>query len=53
MYKIIDIGDGNMPKRLTVLLPEIMDILEQMRLQIKYTRLRRKISSELVAESIL
>ena len=39
-----------MPKKSTVLLPETMEILEQMGLQIKYARLRRKISSELVAE---
>lgn len=39
-----------MPKKKTVLLPETIHILEQMGLQIKYARLRRKISSELVAE---
>ena len=39
-----------MPKKKTVLLPETIYILEQMGLQIKYARLRRKISSELVAE---
>ncbi|MBO5621663.1 MAG: helix-turn-helix domain-containing protein [Butyrivibrio sp.] len=39
-----------MPKKSTVLLPETTEILEQMGLQIKYARLRRKISSELVAE---
>ena len=39
-----------MPKKKTVLLPETIQILEQMGLQIKYARLRRKISSELVAE---
>ncbi len=39
-----------MPKRSVILLPETQKILEQMGLQIKYARLRRKISSELVAE---
>ena len=39
-----------MPKRSVILLPETKKILEQMGLQIKYARLRRKISSELVAE---
>ena len=39
-----------MPKKSIVLLPEPTDILEQMGLQIKYARLRRKISAELVAE---
>lgn len=39
-----------MPKKSVVLLPETINILEQMGLQIKYARLRRKISSELVAE---
>lgn len=39
-----------MPKKSIVLLPETMDILETMGLQIKYARLRRKISAELVAE---
>lgn len=33
-----------------VLLPETLNILEQMGLQIKYARLRRKISAEIVAE---
>lgn len=39
-----------MSKKSTVLLPETTEILEQMGLQIKYARLRRKISAELVAE---
>ena len=39
-----------MPKKSTVILPETKDILEQMGLQIKYARLRRKLSAELVAE---
>lgn len=39
-----------MPKKSIVLLPETLNILEQMGLQIKYARLRRKISSEIVAE---
>ena len=39
-----------MPKKATVLLPETMDILSQMGLQIKRARLRRKLNSELVAE---
>lgn len=33
-----------------MLLPETLNILEQMGLQIKYARLRRKISAEIVAE---
>ena len=39
-----------MPKKSIVLLPETENILEQMGLQIKYARLRRKISAEIVAE---
>ena len=39
-----------MPKKSIVLLPETLNILEQMGLQIKYARLRRKISAEIVAE---
>lgn len=39
-----------MPKKSIVLLPETIDLLEQMGLQIKYARLRRKLNSELVAE---
>ena len=39
-----------MPKKTIVLLPETERILEQMGLQIKYARLRRKLTSELVAE---
>ena len=39
-----------MPKKSIVLLPETDNILEQMGLQIKYARLRRKNSAELVAE---
>ena len=39
-----------MPKKSTVLLPETKKILEQMGMQIKYARLRRKLSAELVAE---
>ena len=37
-------------KKTIVLLPETEKILEQMGLQIKYARLRRKLTSELVAE---
>lgn len=39
-----------MPKKTTVLLPETIKILAQMGEQIKYARLRRKLSAELVAE---
>ena len=39
-----------MPKKSIILLPETMEILEQMGTQIKYARLRRKLSAELVAE---
>ena len=39
-----------MPKKSIVLLPETLNILEQMGLHIKYARLRRKISAEIVAE---
>ena len=39
-----------MPTKSVVLLPETLNILEQMGLQIKYARLRRKISAEIVAE---
>lgn len=39
-----------MPKKSIVLLPETERILSQMGEQIKYARLRRKISAELVAE---
>lgn len=39
-----------MPKKAIVLLPETIKYLEQMGLQIKYARLRRKLSAELVAE---
>ena len=39
-----------MPIKSIVLLPETENILEQMGLQIKYARLRRKNSAELVAE---
>ena len=39
-----------MPKKTTVLLPETVEYLEQMGLQIKYARLRRKLTAELVAE---
>lgn len=39
-----------MPKKSIVLLPETMGYLEQMGMQIKYARLRRKLSAELVAE---
>lgn len=39
-----------MPKKSIVLLPETLNILEQMGLRIKYARLRRKISAEIVAE---
>ena len=39
-----------MPKKTIVLLPETRGYLEQMGMQIKYARLRRKLSAELVAE---
>jgi transcriptional regulator with XRE-family HTH domain len=39
-----------MAKKSIVLLPETEDILKQMGSQIKYARLRRKITTELVAE---
>jgi transcriptional regulator with XRE-family HTH domain len=39
-----------MPKKSIVLLPETSGYLEQMGMQIKYARLRRKLSAELVAE---
>jgi transcriptional regulator with XRE-family HTH domain len=39
-----------MPKKTTVLLPETLGYLEEMGMQIKYARLRRKLSAELVAE---
>lgn len=39
-----------MPKKTTVLLPETIKILAQMGEQIKYARLRRKLSAKLVAE---
>ncbi len=39
-----------MPKKTVTLLPDTTKILEQMGMQIKYARLRRKLSAELVAE---
>ena len=39
-----------MPKKSIILLPETMEILEQMGTQIKYARLRRTLSAALVAE---
>ena len=39
-----------MPKKSIVLLPETKNILQQMGMQIKYARLRRQITAELVAE---
>ena len=39
-----------MAKKSVVLLPDTLEILEQMGMQIKYARLRRKIPAELVAE---
>ena len=39
-----------MAKKAIVLLPDTESILEQMGLQIKYARLRRKLTAELVAE---
>lgn len=39
-----------MPKKSIVLLPETRGYLKQMGMQIKYARLRRKLSAELVAE---
>ena len=51
MFNIIDIrGAFIMPKKSIVLLPETKNILEQMGMQIKYARLRRQITAELVAE---
>lgn len=43
-------GDAFMEKRNIVLLPKTKEILSQMGEQIKMARLRRKLSSELVAE---
>ena len=39
-----------MAKKSIVLLPETEEILSEMGMQIKYARLRRKLTSELVAE---
>lgn len=39
-----------MAKKSIILLPETMKYLEQMGMQIKYARLRRKLTAELVAE---
>ena len=39
-----------MPKKSVVIMPDTREILEQMGLQIKYARLRRRLSAELVAE---
>ena len=39
-----------MPKKSVDLMPDSIHILEQMGMQIKYARLRRKITAELVAE---
>lgn len=39
-----------MAKKSIVLLPETINIMSQMGMQIKYARLRRKLTSELVAE---
>ena len=39
-----------MPKRSVVLMPDTKGYLEQMGMQIKYARLRRRLSAELVAE---
>ncbi|MBO6298529.1 MAG: helix-turn-helix domain-containing protein [Lachnospiraceae bacterium] len=39
-----------MAKKSVVLLPDTMKILEEMGMQIKYARLRRKLTAELVAE---
>ena len=39
-----------MPKRSIILMPDTVHIMEQMGLQIKYARLRRKLTAELVAE---
>ena len=51
MFNIIDIrGAIIMPKKSIVLLPETKNILKQMGMQIKYARLRRQITAELVAE---
>ena len=50
MYNIIYIRRKSMPKKSIVLLPETEQILEQMGLQIKYARLRRKLPAALVAE---
>ncbi len=39
-----------MPKKSVVLMPDTMGYLEKMGMQIKYARLRRRLSAELVAE---
>lgn len=39
-----------MPKKTTVIMPETEEILAQMGQQIKYARLRRKLTAEIVAE---
>ena len=41
-----------MPKKSVVLLPETLDILSQMGMQIKLARLRRGITAELAAERV-
>jgi transcriptional regulator with XRE-family HTH domain len=44
------LGGVGMPKRSVVLMPDTKGYLEQMGMQIKYARLRRRLSAELVAE---
>ena len=51
MFKFIYIGRYEiMAKKSIVLLPETEKILSEMGMQIKYARLRRKLTAELVAE---
>lgn len=50
MFNNIYIRRWDYAEKKIVLLPETEKILEQMGLQIKYARLRRKLTSELVAE---
>lgn len=50
MFNNIYVRRWDYAEKTIVLLPETEKILEQMGLQIKYARLRRKLTSELVAE---
>ena len=43
-------GGGRMSKKTAIIMPQTREILEKMGEQIKLARLRRKLSSELVAE---